>query len=244
LPNSADFQPPTNQLTIAAWIAPDFSVANEWDTVLTKRDGCGASGISYFLGVEKGGSGLPLGAVHFAMSTAGGGVVAPTSTAFVPNDGQYHHIAGTYDGSMMRTYLDGLLVGQAARAEPIVPTISAPVISHHGGSCGQRAHAAMDEIQFYSRALSSNEITAIYAAGSAGQCYATSSEPRLEFVRCGTTCVILWAAAALGYALEANGDLSLTNGWNTVTNLPVRASVLNTLPVDCTQDTRFYRLRK
>ena len=244
LPNSSDFQPASNQLTIAAWIKPNFSSANGWDTVLTKRGGCDSSGISYFLGVAKGDPGFNVGAVQFAMSTAGGGVVAPSTSAAIPKDGQYHHIAGTYDGSMMRTYLDGQLIGEATRAEPIVSTTAAPVISHHGGGCPQRANAAMDEIQFYNRALSSNEVAALHAAGSAGECYSTSSEPRLELMRCETTCVILWPAAAVGYVLEDNADVSITNGWNAVTHGVVPVSDLNTFAADCTQGTRFYRLRK
>ena len=170
LPNSPDFVPVGNQLTIDAWIKPDFTAANEFDTILTKRDGCSGSGIGYFLGVGKEGSGYAPGTVFLTMSTASGDAVIPSGDTVVPNDGQFHHVAGTFDGAMMRVYLDGQLIGQAARAEPILPTTSAPVISHHGGSCSQRAVAVMDEIGFYNRALSDAEIQAIYAAGSAGKC--------------------------------------------------------------------------
>ena len=65
------------------------------------------------------------GAVVLAMSTSTGLVRATSGATVVPNDGQFHHVAGTYDGSVMKVYLDGVLVGQANRSGAIVATISA-----------------------------------------------------------------------------------------------------------------------
>jgi Concanavalin A-like lectin/glucanases superfamily len=150
----------SNQLTIDAWIKPDFSQQNALDTVLTKRDGCGDFGVSYNLNVIKfdpafggGHAGRPIGQLVFAMSNSSGSpnILADSGTTIVPNDSQFHHVAGTYDGSTMNVYLDGELVGQASRTGPILGTTSAPVISHHGGTCPQRAAAAIDEIEFYDR---------------------------------------------------------------------------------------------
>ena len=171
LPNSPNMLPASNQLTIDAWVKPDFSINNQWDNILAKRDGCGASGNSYNFGINKGDHSDSFGAIAFAMSSSDGGITRATSgSTTVPNDGQFHHVAATYDGSVMQVYLDGQLVGQAARSGPILTTTSAAVISHHGGSCGQRAVAVIDEIEFYDRALSASEIQAIFDAGNAGKC--------------------------------------------------------------------------
>jgi hypothetical protein len=179
LPNSPNLLPTSNRLTIDAWIKANFSQQNALDTVLTKRDGCGDFGVSYNLNVIKfdpafggGHAGRPIGQFVFAMSDASGSpnILADSGMMVVPNDGQFHHVAATYDGSLMKVYLDGQLVGQAARSGPIVATGSAAVISHHGGACGQRAVAAIDEIEFHDRALSATEIQAIFGAGSAGKC--------------------------------------------------------------------------
>jgi hypothetical protein len=171
LPNSPNLLPASNQLTIGTWIKPDFNVANQWDTILAKRDGCGAPGNSYNLGINKGDPNDIFGAIAFAMSSSSGEITRATSgNTAVPDDGQFHHVAATYDGSVMRVYLDGQLVGQAARSGPILATTSAAVISHHGGSCGQRAVAAMDEIELYDRALLAAEVQSLFLAGSAGKC--------------------------------------------------------------------------
>jgi hypothetical protein len=125
LPNSTNLFPASGQITIGAWIKPNFQVTNEWDTILTKRDGCSSAGVSYQLAVNKGDSHDAYGAVLFVMSRIDGSidrVNAGSGAVTVPNDGQFHHVAGTFDGSMMKVYLDGQLVGQLARTEPLLAT--------------------------------------------------------------------------------------------------------------------------
>jgi hypothetical protein len=53
LPNLPNLSP-TAQVTVMAWIKPDFSVSNVVDTVISKRDGCGFNR-SYLLDVTQGG---------------------------------------------------------------------------------------------------------------------------------------------------------------------------------------------
>jgi len=163
LPNSANLFPPSGQITIAAWIKPNYSAFNLWDTILTKRDGCSSAGVAYQLAVNKGDAHDVYGAVVLALSRADGSIDranAGPSAATVPDDGQFHHVAGTFDGSMMKVYLDGQLVGQLARSEPLLATTTtAPQIGHHGGCASQRANAAIDEVEFYDQALSGKRIS-------------------------------------------------------------------------------------
>ncbi|HEY9172666.1 MAG TPA: LamG domain-containing protein, partial [Verrucomicrobiae bacterium] len=66
LPNSPTWLPANNQLTIAAWVKPDFTVTGDKaDTILSKRDGCGT--FSYHFGVMKGHRGMT-GPLYFGMS--------------------------------------------------------------------------------------------------------------------------------------------------------------------------------
>ena len=156
LPNNPNMQPTSNQITIDAWIKPDFSVGNGFDTILAKRDGCSGAGISYILHVAKNGSGLPPGTIHMSMNSQDNSSLAiAQSTIVVPNDGQFHFVAGTYDGTTITSYLDGVPVGTATRSGPIFTTSSAPLISGHGAGCTQvTAVAAIDEVEFFNRALS------------------------------------------------------------------------------------------
>jgi len=157
LPNSPDFMPASNQVTISAWIKPDFAVANGADIIFSKRDGCG-SNRSYLLAVSKGGAiplGYPLGTIVWSASVAGDDVTPSTR---VPNDGQFHHIAGTYDGTAMRVYLDGVLIGEKPHTGPIPVTRDPPFIGLQSGCSGWLSAAVIDEIEFWNRALSASEM--------------------------------------------------------------------------------------
>lgn len=177
LPDNPNLLPESNTFTIDGWMKID-DVSNQFDTLLAKRDGCGEAEISYLLTVNKGFVSPdfvfpPVRELQLVMSTADGSTARATSAStnsVVPVDGQYHHVAGTYDGSFMRVYIDGQLVGETPYSGPIVPTHSPAVISHHGGMCTERSAAAIDELEFYDRALSPEEIQEIFAAGSAGKC--------------------------------------------------------------------------
>jgi hypothetical protein len=211
LPNSPAFQPTNNQLTIEAWIKPDFSVLNVEDTILKKRDGC-ADTFSYILAIAKGDPyGRELGTVILAM---GGRIPWPgfASTNRVPDDGRFHHVAATFDGNAASNncviFLDGQIAGGGAAPGPIPVTSSAPVIGTDIG-CGDHSQAVIDELSFYNRALTPSEIAAIYAAGSAGKCSAVSapvitSQPQSRTNAAGTTAT---------FSVTASGTEPLTCQW-------------------------------
>jgi arylsulfatase A-like enzyme len=79
--------------------------------------------------------------------------------------GAFHHVAGTYDGSVMRLYLDGAQVGSQA-----VRGTSDPGDGVVFGSPAEPIDGLLDEIAIYDRALAPSGIQAIYQAGPAGKC--------------------------------------------------------------------------
>lgn len=82
--------------------------------------------------------------------------------------GVFHHVAGTYDGSFMRLYLDGVELSSLA--------VSGTVAAGDGivlGSHDRSLDGLLDEVEIYSRALSTSEIQAIFNAGSEGKCKPT-----------------------------------------------------------------------
>ncbi|HPY29322.1 MAG TPA: CARDB domain-containing protein [Verrucomicrobiota bacterium] len=169
LPNSPLWLPANNQLSIAAWVKPDFTVTGDkTDTILSKRDGCGT--FSYHFGVMKGHRGIT-GPIYFGLSSPSG--QTPDSTGVVPDDGQFHHVAVTFNGNAasnnIRFYIDGQPAGVAHGPQIIPVTTAPPVIGKHA-ECGYYSSADMDEITFFQRALSAQEIAALYTAGSAGLC--------------------------------------------------------------------------
>ena len=92
--------------------------------------------------------------------------------------GEWHHVAGTYDGTNMQFYLDGQPYGNPRLVSgAISPMLSSSFVtlgSEDGRtsspSCiGTRYFSGLiDEVDIFNRALSASEIAAIYAAGYPG----------------------------------------------------------------------------
>jgi hypothetical protein len=80
--------------------------------------------------------------------------------------GVFQHVAATYDGAMMRVYLDGVEAGSLPFSAGIAPGGAWITLS----SKGEPLVGSLDEVSLYNRALSGDEINAIYQAGGAGKC--------------------------------------------------------------------------
>lgn len=183
LPNSPSLQPGSSQLTLEAWIKPDWSVFNLVDMVINKADQCGGLR-SYTLALDKNFSVGPYqpGVVVFSASVGGDDAL---STTTLPQDNVFHHLAGTYDGAMMKVYIDGVLAGQKARTGPIPTTVGAPLIGKQA-VCGDRSSAVIDEVKIYNRALSAVEIQGIFSAAQAGRCGGSPVDTTVPVISCGT----------------------------------------------------------
>jgi len=67
--------------------------------------------------------------------------------------------------------------------------------------------------------------------------------PFLTVAGSGTNIVIFWTAPATGFALEENGDLSLTNGWQPVSQNAVTNGGQISVTIPMTSGRKFYRLK-
>ncbi|MFX1579507.1 MAG: LamG-like jellyroll fold domain-containing protein, partial [Promethearchaeota archaeon] len=80
--------------------------------------------------------------------------------------GEYHHVVGTYDGSYMRLYLDGVEVD----SEAVTGVVYSDETEVELGSDGEAMWGLIDEVSIYDRALTPLEIQTISDAGSDGKC--------------------------------------------------------------------------
>ena len=149
--------------------------------------------------------------------------VIVSADSFAP--GSFYHVAGTYDGSAFRLYVNGVLEGQLSSSQTIIydPSIpwtignEAPYWRNQGWEATW--NGVIDEVAVFNRALSSNEIAAIYAAGSAGMCMAERApiivaQPTSQNVTENnpvTFRVLAEGAAPLAYQWQFNGT-NLTDG--------------------------------
>ena len=82
--------------------------------------------------------------------------------------GVFHHVAGTYNGSVMRLFLDGVEVGNLAVQGTVDASVDGVIFSSTVSL--DALDGLLDEVTIYNRALTAAEIQAIFAAGSAGKC--------------------------------------------------------------------------
>ena len=144
---------PLNGITIAAWVN-----AGDWENtprILEK----GNSDDQYGLLING------LGQLEFLLS----GVTNGTLVATPPSDSAWHHLAGTYDGSLMSLYIDGQLTAQQSASGSLAVTIDPLVIGNKlNGSLFFRYYGILDDVRIYGSALSASQIAQLYATDSVG----------------------------------------------------------------------------
>jgi hypothetical protein len=122
--------------------------------------------------------------IHFGLSTDNGVTQPfPSSGQVAISTNAWHHVAGTYDGSTIALYVDGVLAASTAHSGSISSNSGFLSIGSEDGrtgtcpSCvGTRYYKGLiDEVTLYNRALTAGEITDLYNAGSTGKCFSPSA---------------------------------------------------------------------
>ncbi|MBK9055193.1 MAG: LamG domain-containing protein [Chloroflexi bacterium] len=140
-----------NALTLALWVKPD---------VLT-------TGVDRFvtLGNDAAVIRIENQRLHFYMRIDG--TLQHVRVANVLTAGVWQHVAGTYDGQMIRVYHNGLEVGNLAIVGEI-PHTASPLQDMFMSSVSEAYDGQMDEIGVYDRTLSDAEIYALAQGDVAG----------------------------------------------------------------------------
>jgi hypothetical protein len=96
------------------------------------------------------------------------------STTILEHD-RWYHLAGTYDGSVAQLYVNGVLENTVPKTGPVLASTAGPLFigrdqGEDGFGGGEFFNGLIDEVEIYNRALTAEEIQAIYDVGSAGKC--------------------------------------------------------------------------
>ncbi|MFA4873292.1 MAG: LamG-like jellyroll fold domain-containing protein [Patescibacteria group bacterium] len=142
--------------TLEVWVKIDALVVQE--AYFAGYGLFGATGASYNIGAS-------FGRLYF--SSWGPDLFGPQVEL-----GQWHHVAVTNVGSFVTLYLDGVSVNSASLPIDVPPEGTQFFIGKVGGEYGdiRRLQGQVDEVSLYTRALTAEEIAAIYQAGSLGKC--------------------------------------------------------------------------
>jgi hypothetical protein len=142
----------TNTVTLTAWIRPDIPVARVWGILQETGRRVGMQ-----LGSVGGGTGLRInwpGAAYTSTSL----VVAPAQWAFV---------AVVVEPARATLYLDGKDMNEVSQTQrDPVELNRAMEIGMDGSGYATRFIGALDDLRFYSRALTSDEIEQVMQAGT------------------------------------------------------------------------------
>ncbi len=80
-------------------------------------------------------------------------------------DGMWHHAAATFDGRMMRVYLDGKEIGSLERPGRITTEKDIPAFIGSSSGSGEFFQGGLDDLRIYREALTQEEIALLYRKG-------------------------------------------------------------------------------
>jgi hypothetical protein len=209
-------------LTIETWVL--FSALNSWvsgapsgDQYIVFKQNTHSSDFEGFdLSKTRVGS---TDIFRFIVSSASGQAVEIHSTTALAAS-VWYHVAAVRGSNFTQVYVNGRLEGQAS----VTAAQDYGAYPLYFGTSGNsswdgRLKGLLDEVSLYNRALSSNEVAAIYAAGASGKCKAgyelsIAAQPESQAVTAGGAAsftVTAIGTAPLRYQWRFNG-INLGNG--------------------------------
>jgi hypothetical protein len=142
--------------TIAGWVNLDH-LSSDYARVIGKGD---FTNRNYALWLH-----LATGKVSYQVCSSGGACETALSDGAV-SPGQWYHVAGTYDGAMLRVYINGQEEGSMAYTQTPCTTADPLTIGYAGYHTPFSGN--IDEVKLYGRALSVSEIQVLAEVGDAG----------------------------------------------------------------------------
>lgn len=140
----------SSAFTVDLWYARDGSTS-DYELLLYKSDG---ASVNYAVVAY-------LGFIGCGLVDASGSEVSAYASGF--NDGDFHHVACTFDGSTLSLYVDGGLEGSAAAAGSATTTTADLSMGGFSGLYGFTG--LLDGVRVQSAALSAAEVADLYTEG-------------------------------------------------------------------------------
>jgi hypothetical protein len=169
--------PFTSNLTLSAWINTTNAARDE--AIIARYDAAGP-GTGYIFRTDANG--------HLEMvfgAYNGGSISSPLVDTAIVNDGRWHHVAAVITlGKGVQFYVDGNATANVPAQIRALDSGFFNVGMNSYTPFGNYFTGTIDEVQVYSRALASNEVSAVYAF-SGGQ--AANSQTSISTASTGST---------------------------------------------------------
>jgi autotransporter-associated beta strand protein len=148
----------------------------------------------------------------------------------IPASGtNWHLFTCVFDTGSWRVYWDGQAVVTNAIPLGSGANLATQIGSSSSTSATEAWVGAFNEVAFYRDALNGSQ---------AWNHYSAMIDPALHYSRSGSSLTVSWPADLAGFTLESAGQLPAAS-W-----IPVPGVVNNSVTVDASAGTRFYRLRR
>jgi len=150
----------TDGITVAAWIKVD-AFDKDYQAIVTKGNSAWR--------IERN---AKTNAIEFACnSLSRGGVSQLRNVAGnVPvNNGQWHHVTGTYDGSKLCVYVDGVLDASVTTPGRTATNNYSVCIGENSQNQGRYWKGMIDDVRIYNRALTAQEVSALMLGNAGGR---------------------------------------------------------------------------
>ncbi len=156
IPHAATLEGGT-AMTVMAWIKVN-TFTQDWQTVVGK--GANAWHLIRYANTNR---------ISFDTRSAGANHSLPSDISVA--DGNWHHIAGVYDNGTKSLYVDGRLEKTGTTAAGPLASNNLPVWigalqNPDGTASGQYWSGGVDDVAFFRRGLSGEEVRSLYAAGN------------------------------------------------------------------------------
>ncbi|MEL6846502.1 MAG: LamG domain-containing protein, partial [Bacteroidota bacterium] len=113
IPNSPALNP-ANEITIEAWIKADAYGPNPWSNSIVNKEGWANGNEGYAFRCGQGG--------RLSFNIGNNGTWHEAVSAPVMTAGRWYHVAGTYDGTAVRIFVNGIQVGITNHTGSLTPT--------------------------------------------------------------------------------------------------------------------------
>lgn len=147
----------TGSWSVSTWVKTTNSTARQ--ILIAKGDSTGQ--YSWEMDITSPSIGAA-GAPTFILYNTGDGGYMYTPITKPISDGYWHNIVGTYDGTTISIYIDGVLSGSSTTKTGTQVTNSTGPLSIGDRGSSSYVNGIMDSISVYSRALTTSEILANY----------------------------------------------------------------------------------
>jgi hypothetical protein len=185
------------------------------------------------------------GTVSFFFGQGGGGannfIGVPTLISLLDNC--WHRLVGVYTGTQILLYEDGVFQNMLNTSSlPVGNTRDVEIGRSWGGGFPTRFfRGLLDEVSYYNRALSTSEVSGLYAASLAGK---TASLPPIVLtasLQNGLLVLAFGATPGRTYAVLYRDSLS-SGSWQPLTNIVADSAIVSYTNTVAAPQQRFFRV--